>query len=591
MLSDVAFRTELANLRRENERVNQRLGQLSRLSRRVNSSLELSVALQDIVNSACDLTGARYGALGMFDESGRIETFVTYGLTADERKRLGDLPQGLGLLGLLQHEPRLLRIGDISKHPRSVGFPRHHPPMKSFLGVPLMLGETSLGNLYLTEKMDAEEFTPEDEDALLLFASHAALAINNAKQYGTLEEERRRLESLVSLSPVGVLIIEAGTRRIITANREAERILGARYRQGEVIEDHDLFSTQARDAADLGEEPPIYRALVRGEMVRAIEIMQETTYGHTILTVVSAAPIYGEHDEIVAAVSIIQDISALEEVEKMKSEFLGVISHELRTPLTVIKGSAATILGSGYPYDERETEEFFRIIDEQADRMRDLINNLLDVTRIDAGSLSVSPEPLDIMDSLEEAHAVFVESGYHQEIEISAPPEPVVVHADRRRVVQALNNLLSNAGKYSAETAGIIITVERDEESATVHVSDQGRGISPASLPHIFKKYYQVRGEQNGNSLGSGLGLAICKGIVEAHGGRIWAVSAGEGQGSTFSFTLPTAGEMRAQRLADAQVVPHGRRCRIRVQDQNSCSGRRTPGLALRPKRPDSRRL
>ena len=504
MSSDLAFRTELANLRRENERVNQRLGQLSRLSRRVNSSLELSVALQDIVNSACDLTGARYGALGMFDESGRIETFVTYGLTDDERERLGDLPQGLGLLGLLQHEPRLLRVADISRHPRSVGFPQHHPPMKSFLGVPLMLGETSLGNLYLTEKMDAEEFTPEDEDALLLFASHAALAINNAKQYGALEEERRRLESLVSLSPVGVLIIEAGTRRIITANREAERILGARYRQGEVIEDHDLFSAQDPGTAEPGEEPPIYRALVRGEMVRAVEIMQETTDGHTILTVVSAAPIYGEHDEIVAAVSIIQDISALEEVEKMKSEFLGVISHELRTPLTVIKGSAATILGSGHPYDERETEEFFRIIDEQADRMRDLINNLLDVTRIDAGSLSVNPEPLDIMDSLEEAQAVFVESGYHQEIEISAPPEPVVVHADRRRIVQALNNLLSNAGKYSAETAGITITVEQDEESVTVHVSDQGRGISPASLPHIFKKYYQVRGEQNGNSLGSG---------------------------------------------------------------------------------------
>ena len=551
MLSDVAFRTELANLRRENERVNQRLGQLSRLSRRVSSSLDLSVALQDIVNSACDLTGARYGALGMFDESGRIETFVTYGLTADERRRLGDLPRGLGLLGLLQHEPRLLRIADLSKHPRSVGFPQHHPPMKSFLGVPLMLGETSLGNLYLTEKMDAEEFTPEDEDALMLFASHAALAINNAKQYGALEEERRRLESLVRLSPVGVLIIEAGTRRIITANREAERILGSRYRQGEVIEDHDLFSAPARGTADLGDEPPIYRALVRGEMVRAVEIMQETADGHTILTVVSAAPIYDEHDEIVAAVSIIQDISALEEVEKMKSEFLGVISHELRTPLTVIKGSAATVLSSGHPYDEREAGEFFRIIDEQADRMRDLINNLLDVTRIDAGSLSVNPEPLDITDSLEEAHAVFVESGYHQEIEINAPPEPVMVHADRRRIVQALNNLLSNAGKYSAETAGITITVEQDDESATVHVSDQGRGIAPASLPHIFKKYYQVRGEQNGNSLGSGLGLAICKGIVEAHGGRIWATSAGEGQGSTFSFTLPSTEGAHFRRLAD----------------------------------------
>ena len=575
MSSDVAFRNELANLRRENERLNQRLGQLSRLSHRICSSLELSVALQDIVDSACDLTGARYGALGVFDESGRIETFVTYGLTDSERERLGDLPRGLGLLGLLKDEQRPLRIADLSMHPRSVGFPPHHPPMKSFLGAPLTLGETSLGNLYLTEKMGAEEFALEDEDALVLFASHAALAINNAKQYAALEEERRRLESLVRLSPVGVLMIEAGTRRIITANREAERILGSGYRQGEVVEGPASFCAQAHGKDDDGDEPPIYRALVRGETVRAEEITQAATDGRTILTVVSAAPIYDDQGGIVAAVSIIQDISALEEVEKMKSEFLGVISHELRTPLTVIKGSAATVLSSGHPYDEREAGEFFRIIDEQADRMRDLINNLLDVTRIDAGSLSVNPEPLNIADALEEACAVFVESGYHQEMEINAPPEPVMVLADRRRIVQVLNNLLSNAGKYSAETSGIVIAVEQDGESATVHVSDQGRGIAPASLPHIFKKYYQVRGEQDGSSRGSGLGLAICKGIVEAHGGRIWVTSAGEGRGSTFSFALPTAEGARVQRLSDVTrrthhsgtVVASGSRTKILVVD------------------------
>ena len=123
MSTDVAFHKELANLRRENERLNQRLRQMSSLSGRISSSLELSVALQDIVDSACDLTGARYGALGVFDESGRIETFVTYGLTADERERLGDLPRGLGLLGLLQHEQRLLRIADLSNHPGPWGFP------------------------------------------------------------------------------------------------------------------------------------------------------------------------------------------------------------------------------------------------------------------------------------------------------------------------------------------------------------------------------------------------------------------------------------------------------------------------------------
>ena len=552
----------LAKLRRENRRLRGRLSQLSNLSRRITSSLDLGTVLQDIVDAASDLTGARYGAVAVFDDAGQVRTFVTHGITESQREQLGNLPKGLGLLGLLQKQQMPLRLSDLSQHPQSIGFPPNHPPMKSFLGAPIRLDGESLGNLYLTEKVDDVQFTAEDEDVLVLFASHAALAIHNAQQYEALENERRRLESLVRLSPVAVLMIEAGSERVLVANREAERILGFSFGPGSALRDagasdQDGAGGPVAVSQAIDEAHPIFRALVDGEVVRAEEVAHNLADGLNVLTLVSATPIYGEGGEISAAVSIIQDISPLEELERLKSEFLGIVSHELRTPLTAIKGSAATVLGSPHPLDEKEIHEFFEIIDEQADRMRDLINNLLDMTRIEAGTLSVNPESCDLGEALEAAKLAFARSGGYQEIVIDLPDGPTdrppMVRADRRRLDQVLSNLLGNAGKFAPEDSLIAIEVETGPENATIHVRDQGRGLGPASLSNVFQKFFQARGESGagaqgtglrgngirGNGIrGTGLGLAICKGIVEAHGGRIWASSPGEGQGATFSFTL-----------------------------------------------------
>ena len=545
------YEREIANLRRENDSLRERLSHLSDLSRGITSKLELGTVLQAIVEAASNLAGARYGALAIFDASGRVRSFITHGITRDQRERLGDLPRGLGLLSVLQHEQSPMRLADISEHPRSVGFPPNHPPMKSFLGAPVRLGKESLGNLYLTEKIDRAEFTPEDEEVIVLFASHAALAIRNAQQFEALEAERHRLESLVHLSPIGVLMIEAGSERVLMVNREAERILGVSYGPEDTLSDHDQALLETPDGSEIGEDSPILRALTRGETVRVAEVVHRFPDGRGVLTHMSSTPVYGENGQIVAAVSIIQDISPLEELEKLKSEFLGIVSHELRTPLTAIKGSAATVLGSDHPLDEKEIGEFFQIIDEQADKMRDLINNLLDVTRIEAGELSVTLARFDLREALEEARSTFALNGGYHDVSIAMPPEPTVVDADRRRIVQVLNNLLSNAGKYSPETTIIRIDVEQGPDMVTVHVRDEGRGLGSASLPHVFLKYYQAGREPENGFHGNGLGLTICKGIVEAHGGRIWAASPGEGQGTTFSFTLPIASDRPPPALAD----------------------------------------
>lgn len=171
--------------------------------------------LQEVVDAACELTGARYGALSVFDADGRIQQFITCGISSAARERIGDLPQGLGILGWLQHSQEPLRLEDLSHHPQSVGFPPHHPPMKTFLGVPIRLGNEALGNLYLTDKENGQEFTSEDEGLLILFADQAAIAINNARlqqqilnQVSQLELYAREMELLHIVTNVAVATLD-----------------------------------------------------------------------------------------------------------------------------------------------------------------------------------------------------------------------------------------------------------------------------------------------------------------------------------------------------------------------------------------------
>jgi signal transduction histidine kinase len=189
---------ELRNLREETERLRRRLVLLSNLSRRIASSLQLNEVFQDVIDAACELTAARYGALAIFDATGRVEQFITRGLTPEERERIGRLPEGLGILGWLHDLQEPLRLGDLASHPRSAGFPAHHPAMRSFLGAPIRHGGEALGNVYLTEKEGGADFTPEDESLLVLFAAQAAMAIRNAQLHRQVQdlvvlEERDRI--------------------------------------------------------------------------------------------------------------------------------------------------------------------------------------------------------------------------------------------------------------------------------------------------------------------------------------------------------------------------------------------------------------
>ncbi len=533
--------TDSDDLRSENERLRSRLSRLTEAILRISQDLELDTVLQEIVDSARSLTDARYAAITTQDEMGELQDLVFSGLSDDEIQEVVAFPHGMALFNYLSRLQKPLRTRDFVAHADLAGFPSFVPAISSFLSAQIGTGSEQVGTIYIGEKERGQDFTFEDEETLELFAAQAATAITNARRYGDEQRAKADQAALVETSPVGVLVIDAKTRELVQFNEEARRIAGGLHGHDRAF-DHvlSLFTFRRIDGREIPfADMPVERALSSGETIRAEEIVIHRPDGTAITTVVNATPIHSEDGDIVSVVSTMQDITPLEELERLRAEFLGMVSHELRTPLTSIKGSAATARSAGYPLDPAETGQFFRIIEEQADHMRDLINNLLDLARIEAGTLSVAPEAADVADVIDQARNAFLSGGYRNSIEVSVAADLPRIPVDRQRVGQVLYNLLSNASKYSREWSTIRVTATLDDLYVSVRVIDEGRGISAEQLPRLFSKFSRVGSDSGPEIEGYGLGLAICRGIVEAHGGRIWAESDGEGHGTRVAFTLP----------------------------------------------------
>ena len=289
------------------------------------------------------------------------------------------------------------------------------------------------------------------------------------------------------------------------------------------------------------EKLPMAQVLSTGETVRVEEVVFKEPSGRSVTALINATPILSNEGEIETFVVTIQDMTPLEDLEQRRAEFLGMVSHELRTPLATVRGSVSTLLDESSDLHPTEIRQFHRIIWEQTDRMRALIADLLDVAHIETGRLPVSPEPTDMAALVSEVGSSFRLGGYRHRLHIEIPTDLPWVMADRSRVGQVLGNLLTNAARHSPESTTIGVTAAQAGLHIAVSVSDEGSGIPAASLRQLFRKFSRVAGdEQKGDT---GLGLAVCKGIVEAHGGRIWAESDGPGLGARFIFTLPTVEE------------------------------------------------
>ncbi len=534
--------SETRELRRENAALRERISALYDASLRIGSSLDLDTVLDGIAESARALTGARYAAIATMDEDGNPVDFVTSGFTEEEHRAIAEWADGPRLFEHFRDLEGPLRIADVPGHVRALGFSPDRLPWGTFQGTPMRHRGAHVGNFYLVEKEGGGAFTDADEEILVLFGAQAAAAIANARTYRDEQRARADLEALVETSPVGVAVFDVATGRPVSFNREARRIVETLHAPDRPPEELlSILTLRRADGREIAlDRLPFAEALNTGETLRAEEIELSNPDGVSVTVLINATPIQAQNGSVVSVVVTIQDLAPLQELDRMRAEFLGMVSHELRTPLTSIKGSTAAVLGAKHEFGLAETREFFRIVDEQAERMFGLITDLMDAGRIDAGTLSVAPEPTEVAFLIDRARTTFLSGGGRHVVQIYLPPDLPRVMADRQRIVQVLNNLLANAARSTPDSLPIRVAAERDGVHVSISVTDEGRGITPERLAQLFRKY-SVAANDEGGVRGFGLGLAICKGLVEAHGGRIRAESGGPGQGARFTFTLPLA--------------------------------------------------
>ena len=252
-----------------------------------------------------------------------------------------------------------------------------------------------------------------------------------------------------------------------------------------------------------------------------------------------------------------QDMSPLEEMERLRAEFMGMVSHELQTPLTSIRGSANTLLDEASSLDPAEIRQFHRIISDQADRMRGLIRDLLDVARIETGTLSVAPEPSDPATLLDEARIMFMSSGRRNRIQIDVAPDLPQVMTDRRRIVQVLSNLLSNAAKYSNELSTITVRAELKQFQVVVSVADEGRGIPAERLPLLFRKFSALtRSAGRGTLQGRGWALRSAKALSKRTGAASGPKATDPARARASSFRFQSLRESQPQALPNPRRSP-----------------------------------
>ena len=537
---------------------------------RINASLDHDTVLRQAVDATRALTSARYGIIVTLDEAGEVTDFVTSNFTDEERRRFIEWPARPPFSAHLRGLPGPLRLDDWTDYVRSLGLEVDPllPPC-TFMSAPMRHRDAHVGHFFLGDKAGGEAFTDADEEVLALFASQAASAVANARAHRDERRARADLEALVETSPVGVVVFDAKSGRPASFNREARRIVESLRVPGRAPE--ELLEVVVCRRADGREaslaELPLARQPGAGETVRAEEVVLSVPDGSSVRTLINATPIHAEDGTAASVVVTLQDLAPLDEIERMRTEFLSLVSHELRTPLAAIMGSVATVLDASQALDPAELREFLRVIDEQARHMRGLIGDLLDAGRIDAGTLSVSPEPAEVGDLVEQARSAFLGAGGRHAVALDLPSGLPPVMADRRRIAQVLGNLFANAARHAPESSPIRVAALRQGAHIVVAVSDDGRGVAPELLPHLFSKHGGTG--KGGGTAGYGLGLAICKGLVEAHGGRIRAESPGPGLGTTVTFTLPAAAQPGVAAAGRPATPQAGEPLRILVVDDD----------------------
>jgi PAS domain S-box-containing protein len=488
-----------------------------------------------LVLQACEITGARYGALGVLNPDGAtLRDFIYVGVPEDTAKAIGHLPVGKGLLGAVIREGHTIRVPLVAADPRSAGLPPAHPPMTSFLGVPLRVGQQVFGNFYLTDKQGGSAFTDDDARVLERFSAQATLTLAYARQAE--QQERRVFETVVQHAPHGIVYFPADPAGEVLGNPAAERMLGLVTRGNDPARTYDLKHADGRALAV--HELPSTRAL-REEAVINLEVVIERHQGRVTPALLSAAPVRSETGRKLGAVVIFQDITALKQLQHLRQDFMALVAHDLRTPLQSVLLQIDTLMLRAAGDSASVPVSTLQVMKRNSQRLDRLVRDLLDASQVDSQGihLDLVTVRLPLLASSVVSQVGGALGTHTAVVVVTGEPPPVL--ADPLRLEQVLTNLLENAAKYSEEETQIRILIAPAGRGAALSVEDHGPGIAPEELPRLFDRYFQTQ-RARAKRRGLGLGLFITKGLVEAHGGTI-SVESIPGTGSTFRIWLPAA--------------------------------------------------
>ncbi|MEW5831145.1 MAG: ATP-binding protein [Chloroflexota bacterium] len=490
------------------------LERLLKLGRDVTSLLELSQVLQNVVSDAVTLTRAEEGCLLLLSEDGR-ELHNRAGRIF-ERVPSGweSLPVEGSMAGRVVESGAPLVLNESNlKHVDTAFF------VKALVYVPLRLQAGVIGVLGVFNSQRNQAFTEQHTRLLSVLADYAAIAIENARLYTVSETERQKFAAVFANIDSGVVLLD-GRSRILYVNQSV--------RQAFKLGDQDLEGQFLLDAIQHPDVNSLYEH-VRQNTLKYHEINLDD--GQTLNAQYTLIPGVG------SAITM-QDITHLKELDRLKNDFVHTVSHDLRSPLTAVLGYTELLERVGPLNDQQR--DFVKHIQSGVINITSLVNDLLDLSRIEAG-FDVRKEDVQLEEivkqSLENLRGMSASKRIH--LTASLPDQAPLLRGSRIRLRQMVDNLASNAIKYTPEGGQVSVRLSAEEGLVILQVVDNGPGIPKSEQPHIFDKFYRASNVPSGTP-GTGLGLAIVKSIVENHQGRIW-VSSTLGEGSTFTVVLPSA--------------------------------------------------
>jgi len=551
------LRKALQELRVERDRVEA----LYRISRQLVTTLDVDRVLTNALELVKEAVGAPQGAIMLLDpETNRLIYRAALGRAKPLPKggKLTPFRPGYGLAGWVMEHRQPVIVEDVTTDERWVHLkPEAERVRKAALAVPLSLGTDVLGVMIL--------FHPQpgyfNEDHLKLVsaaASQVVQALNNAQLYKLITEQAEKLgemlreqaaeavrnQAILTSIADGILVLDSDDR-VVLINPAAEEILG--------LSGRDVVGEHIRQVLSWGateESRELGRALCEEFFQRKGEVRPEgpsinyRAEGGRRVVDVTLSPVMVEAGEPPGVVAVLRDVTREVEVERMKTEFISIVSHELRTPMTSIKGYTDLLYMGVVGELNEQQKKFLNVIKNNADRLAALVNDILDIARIESGRIRLKLEPLSLREVVDEVVEAFQYKFQmkHLSLNVDVPPDLPSIRADRDRLNQILTNLVENAYQYTLPGGRVTISAHINAGKVQVDVQDTGIGISPEDLPRVFDRFFRADHPVVRNSPGTGLGLSIVKAFVEMQGGEVW-VESELGRGSTFSFTLPLASD------------------------------------------------